>query len=64
MGKFLDRVHPATRQVFLEAQVIEKTHWTFDQIDEAPADRLRNVLRAWNAQAEYEADEAEKANRR
>jgi hypothetical protein len=36
----------------IEARLVEKSGWTFTQIDEQPADRVFSLLQVWGLRAE------------
>jgi len=57
-----DLVTQVTSHEILETMIIEKTGWTFNQLDEADYGRLMRKVAVWGVKAEVEA-EASRAGR-
>src|SRR5690242_14483893 len=45
---FLDLVSPAAKWARTEALIIEKTGWTFDDLDAQDVDRVMQAVAVWN----------------
>jgi hypothetical protein len=53
-------VGPLARRTQMEAEVIELTGWSVDELDACPAGRLERYLLYWNARAEQRQRDAER----
>lgn len=60
MDAFLNRVGPLAQRTALEAEVVEKTGWTLDQVDACPVGRLERLILYWNAKNEWERERIER----